>query len=725
MRKALAAVLALLLIAVLAFLFVRSRYLTPDQLRGYLQETLESGFSGKVMLGSVRLVGATRLEIRELSFSTPDGILTFLRLPKVDLTLGYGLLIGRGLQFDELTIEGFDLDLKAGGDGRFIFLQFLKKADAPARLGRRTDPLNALVCAAQDPVLGLSLRIDRVAIEGGRLAYSDSALLMNLDQIKGHGRLDSEAFHLEHLECRLQGTRPVTASGSIALDDQGTSTFKTKVDTLPLSELIACIPGLPLDLSLKGELFSGEGSFDMALTRSPQGLKTEGVVQLASLDIVSPHYLKADVTAKGAMIELETHAAPGTPSGWKLDASLTEAQLAPSGWQPRYEVRKIEGSLEGGSGVTKINRWSVDLPEGNLHGSGFHRAVGPQTDFEIAFQGEKVKLPFLQDSEEGFQRFLGSGVMDLEGRYTPGFVEFKKLRSEREGSVVDLALTMELSPPIPKVLGGTGTISLVLPQIVPSALAPHVQGKLEATLVLREDRGIPPVEVNVTGGDLAISFTGFTGEKLTGRFQGGRMLVRTGWIEVEGLTLGLGGGAVELSGVVPRSAAIRANGELAVKAAGIDLAPCLPLVGLQGVFTQSRLGARGRLELDLNSADLYELDLAIDLSPLTLAPQPMLQALIPPEGLTMANVSGKLHKRPGLLAISELKGQSGKVQMWGDVEAREKSLEGQLVLRGPVVSTGPIPAELAGDGKPAELILDLGGSPATPEIKVIEGQPGN
>jgi hypothetical protein len=232
------------------------------------------------------------------------------------------------------------------------------------------------------------------------------------------------------------------------------------------------------------------------------------------------------------------------------------------------------------------------------------------------------------------------------------------------------------------------------------------------------------VLVTVKGGDFGVSFTGFTGEKLAGRFQSGRLLVRTGWVEVEGLTISLGGGALELSGVVPRGLT-RFQGELAVKAAGIDLAPCLSLVGLQGAFTRSRLGARGRLHMDLQQADPYELELAIDLSPLTLAHQPMLQALVPPDGLTMANVSGTLHKRPGLLAITELKGQSDKVQLWGNVEAREKSLEGQLVLRGTVVPTGPIPAELAGEGKLVEMILDLGGSPATPEIKVIEGDAGN
>jgi len=767
MRKLLGLSLLLLITFAGGGYYIRSQLLNPKLLEAEFRKALGRSFKGTVHFESITYDGWRTVAVKQLVLESSNGAETYLTAGSIEVAISVSptILAGR-IPLSSLKIDGADLSLKRMPGGDFTFQRSLTLgawiAPEPRKVpaARQQDPWfppEPSSLASSRPVVGnlkrppflanaagtgspasspLSpapvgenrsvdpgswpLSIDEIRFSRCSLQYQDRSFLIDLDQIDGFLTVDRSLIGIRSLKGRLKESYPFKVEGSLDLQVPQSTRIKGRLDPVELDGLMACLPALSLPMGLNGETFGGTGNLSLGYESEPGSSRLVLAGSLHEASWISPKVLGIDLRSQDMTLEF-------TATSQEISATLkvTEAAIKPHGWGTPLTIRSGSFRFVNEPSSIKISSYSLQLESGTIEGSGFYR-YAPTSDYEIEFTGSQVQLPQLGSAGIPALTALSTGTLDFKGRIAPGFFELSKIGYQEGDARVDLSLALDLSTGIPTSLGGTGTFTLPFERVMPAVLSNRLSGVIEGRFTIREDKSpFPPVDVELTGGPLTYLPVPGSGRPLVGQITGGVMTMTPSLIEVGDFNLVLGEGEVELSGIIPLGGGARQQGDLAVKAAGVDLSPLLPLVGMGGVFVNSRVGAQGRLLIDLDQEVPYDLSLDLSFSPLTVASRPELATMVGPEGLTFPMGVGKVRLSPLAMSLTDVSAHGDGVMLWGTVIVTEEFLQGQVQLRGSRIDPSSRAApeairEVTRSGEIIDVFLDLIGTIQAPEISVSE-----
>lgn len=423
MKKLLQALVFLTLVAAAILVAVQYTILTPEAVTEEVLRQVRRGFTGQVKLSGARVHALSAISLRELTLSDPLGETTFVSLKGATLTLDLrGLLAGR-VRFSELAIDGLELSLHRGPDGRFTFERYLApKTAALPRMPRF--PVEYLAAAAggaeaPSPVEQDGIWIDRVIIRGSRVNYLDAYVPIQIHHIAGAMKLDPGQLEILTLRGRAFDRFPVSINGVMALPGP-THKVEVRLDDAPLKPLLAFIPPLNLLLSISREQLEGWIGVVVESHSDPHGQGSRVALRFREMRW-SSRILASTISAPRAELAFTTK---GVGLQLKVEgAAHMEAPLVrPESFTQDIPVEELRVNFDTNPSFVRLRGYTAKLRSGTLSGAGYASWAKGKPDYELGFNLERVPLPEVGLAGPDSSAMARAMLLSMKGRVLPGGV---------------------------------------------------------------------------------------------------------------------------------------------------------------------------------------------------------------------------------------------------------------------------------------------------------------
>jgi len=562
MRKLLAFLCVFLLVAIGSIHLISTWFLTPECVRSELLTRLSPVFDGRVTIKKAFFGFPSSLTIQGVNLASPDGLEVFLDLKQCVLSLDLWALTKGQVRLSEVSLEGLELQLKRGSDGRFTFERYLKltaAARGPHRarsLCRRPlhpgAPFRWLLAGAVGAAPDSSsstpgVTIDRILIRGSRLHYVGAYLPLKIINLVGALSLGGDRLEVLELRGRAFDQFMVSVRGTMSL--YGTDyDLELKLDESPLKPLISFIPTLNLAMSWNREQIKGMAGATVKFLRDERGEAIRVKVGVKDLVWTSPSVLGATLQSAETTFSANI-LGDGDQARTEGDLTLSGLLLRPTATTNDMVLSSFKLAFDLAHSFLRFKNYSGTFRQGTVSGSGFYNLPGSRPgDYEIGYAfadvpleelglgSGKTLLPKIVVSSAkgrvlptavilstGEFRCGGSKLL-AQGRFRPDgpvwLVKEAQARLDLDGG--ELAVLLGLQP-IAKV---SGSVSVAL---FPTGAFKGLRGtgRIEkGHLTFASPRGGPGANLDLDGGTIEMSNGRLSLAELKGRTLSGQIVVQ-------------------------------------------------------------------------------------------------------------------------------------------------------------------------------------------------------
>ena len=424
MKKLANALLFLGLTAGAVLAAVQFMVFTPEAVGAEVLRQIRRGFLGLVKLGGARVHALTSITLTDMSLADPTGQTTFVTLKSATLSLDLWALAGGRIRFSELAIDGLELSLQRGPDGRFTFEPYLPKHTACAP--RLRFPVEWLAAAAgeadgpatKEDVDGVS--INRVIIRGSRVNYLDNYVPIQIHHITGAMKLDPGQLEILTLRGRAFDRFPVSINGTLAMPGP-THRLEVRLDEAPLKPLLSFIPPLNMLLTFTRESLEGWIGVVIASHEDEHGQGTEIALKFREMRWIS-HVLASTVNAPRAELTLATK---GAGAGFRVEgtAHFEEPLVRPSSFTQDVPLEDLMITFDTPQPMfARLRGYTAKLKSGVVSGAGY-LGWGGKPNFQLTFNVERMPLPELGLAGPDSAQMARDALLTLRGNVLPGWVQ--------------------------------------------------------------------------------------------------------------------------------------------------------------------------------------------------------------------------------------------------------------------------------------------------------------